>query len=97
VLYIERAPSVTPAQHQKALMLAMQDVSRTWPGVDVRREGDHYIVVVPEKYHDGHEAHFTQVTRNFLGYVRAGKLPDWEVPNMITKYATIMQAYEKSQ
>ncbi len=97
VLYIERAPSVTPAQHQKALMLAMQDVARTWPGVDVQREGDHYIVVVPDKYHDGHEAHFTQVTRNFLGYVRAGKLPDWEVPNMITKYATIMQAYEKSQ
>jgi len=24
-------------------------------------------------------------------------LPDWEVPNMITKYATIMQAYEMSR
>ena len=24
-------------------------------------------------------------------------LPDWEVPNMITKYATIMQAYRMSR
>jgi hypothetical protein len=24
-------------------------------------------------------------------------LPEWEVPNMLTKYATIMQAYELSQ
>jgi hypothetical protein len=77
--------------------MAMQDIAKTWPGVDVKREGDRYVVVVPDKYHNGHEAHFAQVTQNFLGYVRAGKLPDWEVPNMITKYATIMQAYEKSQ
>ncbi len=97
VLYIERDPSVTPAQHQRALMMAMQDIAKTWPGVDVKRDGDRYVVVVPDKYHNGHEAHFAQVTQNFLGYVRAGRLPDWEVPNMITKYATIMQAYEKSQ
>ena len=55
------------------------------------------MVTVPEKYHNGHEAHFTQVTENFLKYLRAGKLPDWEVPNMLTKYATIMQAYEMSR
>jgi hypothetical protein len=24
-------------------------------------------------------------------------LPDWEVPDMITKYATIMKAYELSR
>ncbi len=55
------------------------------------------MVTVPDKYHNGHEAHFTQVTENFLKYLRAGKLPAWEVPNMLTKYATIMQAYELSQ
>jgi predicted dehydrogenase len=96
VLYIERAASVTPAEHQLALLTAMTTVAKSFPGVDVERKGDHYVVTVPDKYHNGHEAHFTQVTENFLAYVRAGKLPDWEVPNMITKYATIMQAYEKS-
>jgi hypothetical protein len=52
---------------------------------------------VPEEYHNGHEAHFAQVTESFLRYLRAGQLPAWEVPNMITKYATIMQAYEMSR
>ncbi len=66
---------------------------RPGPASIVKAEGDHFVVTVPEKYHNGHEAHFTQVTENFLKYLRAGKLPDWEVPNMITKYATIMQAY----
>ena len=54
-------------------------------------------MTVPEKYDVGHEAHFAQVTENFLGYLRAGRLPDWEVPNMLTKYATIMKAYELSR
>ena len=62
-----------------------------------RREGESFVVTVPDKYHNGHEAHFTQVTENFLKYLRAGKLPEWEVPNMLTKYATIMQAYEMSR
>jgi Fe-S cluster assembly scaffold protein SufB len=52
---------------------------------------------VPDKYRVGHEAHFGQVTENFLRYLRDGKLPDWEVPNMLTKYSIIMQAYEMSR
>ena len=76
---------------------AIKKVAKTWPGIDIKREGDHFVVTVPDKYHNGHEAHFTQVTENFLKYLRAGKLPDWEVPNMLTKYATIMQAYELSR
>jgi hypothetical protein len=37
------------------------------------------------------------VTEQFLTYLRAGRLPDWEVPNMITKHATIMKAFEMSR
>ena len=70
---------------------------RTWPGVGIRAEKDHTLVVIPDKYHNGHEAHFGQVTEHFLKSVRDGKLPAWEVPNMIVKYATIMQAYELSR
>ncbi len=97
VLYVERAPTVSAAEHEKALRAAISTVAKTWPGVDLKAEGGHFVVTVPEKYHNGHEAHFTQVTENFLKYLRAGKLPDWEVPNMLTKYATIMQAYEMSR
>ena len=35
------------------------------------------------------------MTENFLRYLRDGELPAWEVPNMLTKYATIMQAYNR--
>ena len=47
---------------------------------------------VPGKYRVGHEAHFGQVTAKFLEYMKEGKLPDWEVPNMITKYYTTTSA-----
>ncbi|GAH60755.1 unnamed protein product, partial [marine sediment metagenome] len=40
----------------------------------------------------GHEAHFGQVTGKFLGYLVDGKLPAWEVPNMITKYYITTEA-----
>ena len=97
VLYVDRNASVAADVHEKALRAAIKKVAKTWPGIDIKREGDSFVVTVPDKYHNGHEAHFTQVTENFLKYLRAGKLPEWEVPNMLTKYATIMQAYEMSQ
>jgi predicted dehydrogenase len=97
VLYVERNAAVTAADHEKALRAAVARVARKYPGIDLKVEGEQFIVTVPEKYHVGHEAHFTQVTENFLKYLRAGKLPEWEVPNMLTKYATIMQAYELSR
>jgi hypothetical protein len=97
VLYVDRATSVSAQAHEKALRAAVARVARKYPGIDLRAEGEQFVVTVPDKYHNGHEAHFTQVTEHFLKYLRAGKLPDWEVPNMLTKYATIMQAYELSR
>jgi hypothetical protein len=55
------------------------------------------VVTVPAKYDVGHEAHFAQVTSAFLGYLRDGTMPAWEVPNMLVKYHTIMRGYEMSR
>ena len=49
-------------------------------------------VVIPDSYKVGHEAHFSQVTEEYLGYLRTGKLPVCEVPNMIVKYYTTTEA-----
>jgi hypothetical protein len=76
---------------------AVEKVAKKYPGIGIERDGNVWRVTVPEKYHNGHEAHFAQVTENYLHYLCEGKLPAWEVPNMITKYATIMQAYELSR
>jgi predicted dehydrogenase len=96
VLYVERHPLISLAGHERMLRAAVEKLAKTYPGIDVKREADHFVVTVPEKYHVGHEAHFTQVTQHFLQYLREGRLPKWEVPNMLTKYATIMQAYQLS-
>ena len=45
-------------------------------------------VVIPAALKVGHESHFAQVTAKYLEYLKDGKLPEWEVPNMITKYYT---------
>jgi len=97
VLYVERNPSVTPAAHEAALNAAVEHLQGRWPGVAVHREGDHFTVDVPTKYDVGHESHFAQVTSDFLRYLREGKLPEWEVPNMLVKYGTIMDAYRMSR
>jgi predicted dehydrogenase len=97
ILYVERAGSTTAAQLDEALKQAVASLQADYPGVDARREGDAWAVDVPDRYKVGHEAHFAQVTENFLAYVRDGSMPAWEVPNMLTKYATIMKAYEMSR
>ena len=95
-LYIERNPSVSSAQFDAAVLNALMSLQERFSGVGVRREGDVWAVTVPDSYDVGHEAHFADVTNRFLGYLRGGEMPAWEVPNMLTKYATIMKAYTMS-
>jgi predicted dehydrogenase len=97
MLYVERNPAVSAVEHEAALARAVEHLQGKWPGVAVRREGDHFAVDVPAKYDVGHESHFAQVTSDFLRYLRDGKLPEWEVPNMLVKYGTIMEGYRKSR
>jgi hypothetical protein len=49
-------------------------------------------LIIPAEYKVTHEAHFAQVTEKYLGFLKDGKLPEWEVPNMITKYYTTTSA-----
>jgi len=70
---------VTQGLPQKGLTLESLD-KNTWK------------VVIPAEYKVTHEAHFAQVTEKYLGFLKDGKLPEWEVPNMITKYYTTTAA-----
>lgn len=58
---------------------------------------DVWKINIAEKYKLGHEAHFAQVTQNYLRYLKAGKLPEWEIPNMLTKYYTTTTAFKMAQ
>jgi predicted dehydrogenase len=52
---------------------------------------------IPKKYRVSHEEHFGQVTAKFLEYLKEGKLPEWEVQGMITKYYTTTSALKKAR
>jgi predicted dehydrogenase len=97
VLYGEKTGTADDAAFETALKVAIESLQGKYPGIGFQHEGKIWRVTVPEKYDVGHEAHFAQVTENYLRYLRAGRLPDWEVPNILTKYATIMKAYELSR
>lgn len=93
-LYVEKVSKASDAEFEKALKASVAAVAKVFPGIDCTKLAKGWEITVPDKYHNGHEAHFTQVTEKYLQFLREGKMPSWEVPNMITKYSTIMQAYE---
>ena len=95
-LYVANRSSVSAAQFEKSLRQAIEKLGQRYPGLDLKSSGENWTVDVPEKYEVGHESHFGQVTEHFLEYLRAGKLPAWEVPNMLAKYYTSTAAYHLS-
>ncbi|NMH89745.1 oxidoreductase [Flavivirga sp. Y03] len=67
-------------------------------GVSAEKVNDTlWKINIPDKFKIGHEAHFAQVTENYLKYLLEGALPEWEKPNMISKYYTTIKAYEMSK
>ncbi len=72
---------------QAAIETRLAALQATYPGVTAERRGEEIHIAIPERFRVGHEAHFAQVTRNFLGYLRdRSTLPTWERPNMLAKY-----------
>lgn len=70
-------------------------LQQKYPGLGLEKlPNGEYKVQIPDRYHVGHEAHFAQVTEQFLEYFESGSMPDWEVPNMIVKYYTTTKALE---
>ena len=68
----------------KARVSALQ---AQWPGVAVDERHGEIHLSIPETFRVGHEAHFAEVTRNFLGYLRKPEsVPAWERQNMLAKY-----------
>ncbi|MEP7279953.1 MAG: putative oxidoreductase C-terminal domain-containing protein [Bacteroidota bacterium] len=81
-------------EYDAALQQAVVKINTTYPGVSVEKSGKIWKVIIPEKYKVGHEAHFGQVLQRYLQYLKAGELPNWEVPGMIAKYYTATKALE---
>ncbi len=96
-LYVERGAGTDSAAHERAMSAAIESLQSRYPGIAVQRDGNRWAVSVPAALRTDHEAHFADVTDRFLGFLRAGTMPAWEVPNMLVKYHTIMRAYEMTR
>ena len=87
-LYIE-ATGADAKELAGTLNNAVVALGEKYPGISVEKIDDaKWAMNIPDKYKVGHEAHFAQVTEKYLKYLVDGKLPEWEVPNMIVKYYT---------
>ncbi len=81
----------------------LEDVIQTtinskYPGTTAEKVGDKvWRINIPDQFKIGHEAHFAQVTQNYLKYLEEGKLPNWEVPNMLAKYYTTIEGYKMAK
>ncbi len=93
-LYIEPLAEADTALFTKILLDNIKKIQQNYPGVELKKLLTSWEVVVPDSYKVGHEAHFAGVTQTYLKYLVDGKLPEWEVPNMIAKYYTTTKALE---
>jgi predicted dehydrogenase len=80
------------------LLYLNEELSEIFPGIalEIIEEGL-WRLNIPNKYRNGHEAHFADLTRQFLYYMDEGKIPEWEIQQMITKYYSTILAVEKSE
>ena len=96
MLYVE-GMALSGDEWERQVQSASAGLQEDYPGVAAREGEGAWEIAVPERFRVGHEAHFTQVTQAYLKYLAEGTLPDWEVPNTLVKYHTIMRAYELSR
>jgi predicted dehydrogenase len=96
-LYIEATDPESAQEFRTALESAIETLARRYPGIVLQEVADFtWLLEIPDKYKVGHEAHFGQVTEKFLGYLEAGSLPEWEIPNMVVKYYTTTEGMKKA-
>ncbi len=83
---------------RRALDRKIEALSATIPGLEVVDLGTHFRLGIPPRYRVGHEAHFAEVTKQFLRYLRGQDLlPAWEKPNMLAKYGITTRGVELSR
>lgn len=95
-LYIEAVEGNDLQSFEAALEPGLAKIQQKFPGVKLSKEKEENVwkVLIPQDYRIGHEAHFREVTEKYLQSLEAGRLAEWEVPNMISKYYVTTKALE---
>jgi predicted dehydrogenase len=96
-LYVEPTPDTNAEELAESLAKAVAELENKYPDLSLKRQQNSWHILIPDKLRIGHEAHFRQVTELYLQYLADGKMPQWEVPNMITKYYITTRALQLAQ
>jgi predicted dehydrogenase len=93
---------IPAAASRSEVRAALERRLRAWqtryPGLGLEERGERLLITIPDRYREGHEAHFAAVTTRFLSYLRdPSLLPAWERPNMLAKYYVTTKAVELSR
>jgi hypothetical protein len=81
-----------------ALEHRISALQTAYPGVSLAKLGREWRVTIPDALRIGHEAHFAQMTRNFLDHVEHRRpLPAREKPNTLAKYFVCTEGVGISQ
>jgi predicted dehydrogenase len=97
-LFVVPNQAADAAAVEAALRRRVAALAVARPGLAVEAAAGGFRVVVPDTYRVGHEAHFAEVTRRFLDYLKdPASLPKWERANMLAKYYVTTQAVALSR
>jgi predicted dehydrogenase len=95
-LYIENVKGI--AMNEFSVKLKEALTTLPYDSLNIEAVNNNSLKInIPKKFRVGHEDHFGQVTAKFLEYLKDGKLPEWEVPDMITKYYTTTSALKMAR
>ena len=93
-VYVEPVDGAAPADIEQEVAAAVERLKKQYPGASYKASPYGWELYIPPEFHYGHEAHFGMVAQSFFEFLDRGSLPDWEVPNMITKYYITTHARE---
>ncbi|MDE2926535.1 MAG: oxidoreductase [Acidobacteriota bacterium] len=96
-LTIRPAPGADAGLLERGLRRFIEEISDRYPGLALEPWESGWQVSIPDRYRDGHEAHFGEVTSKYLGFLESGSMPQWEITNMISKYYVTTRALEMAR
>ncbi|CAF0824139.1 unnamed protein product [Didymodactylos carnosus] len=95
VLYVEACIYKRIANFEQTLNDAARQIAKQYQGISVTKESDGlYKINIPDNLVTSHEEHFAQVVNKYLSFIKAKKMPGWEIPNILAKYYVTTRALE---
>lgn len=94
-LYIRKEDAVDQADF---MIILKRAVSKLPYPVSLKEAENGMIELdLSQNLKEGHEAHFSHVAEKYFGYLVSGKMPEWEISDMLAKYYITTTALEMAR